>query len=99
AASTAFASALAASKAPVRRSDKHDLEVWGEDFQRFPQRRPCASLGQQQPACFTPAPEDVMRPLKPLGAESVISCDADVLDDIDARIVGMSAAQKESYFA
>jgi hypothetical protein len=85
---------------PIRRADQFGLQGWGENFDKLPQRRPCASLGSENPPCGKPStPEDIWRPITPNGPPSVMICDADLLEDQDAKIVAMPHTEREAYFA
>lgn len=82
------------------RKQKYGLEGWGEDFDQWPRRRPCANMGRDEPPCGTPStPSDVWYPITPNGTPSVMICDPDILEDRDAIILAMPTAEREAYFA
>jgi hypothetical protein len=84
---------------PIRRADKFGLSVVGEDFAKHPNRRPCASLGQETPACWRPHARDVLRPLQQAEERSLMICDPDILeDDIGEKVEAMSDAQKREWY-
>lgn len=83
----------------IRRPNKFGLEGWGEDFDKWPRRRPCANLGRDEPPCTGAYPRDIWHPIKPNGLPSVMICDPDVLEDLDVRIVAMPEDEREVYFA
>lgn len=83
---------------PIRRSDKFGLEVWGEDYAKWPKRRPCANLGKGEPPCGDGNTKDALRPIETTGPTSVMECDPDILVDIDAQVIVMSHAEREAYF-
>lgn len=85
---------------PVRRPNKYGLEGWGEDFDKWPKRRPCTNLGHNESPCGEPTtPDDVWRPIKPNGPPSVMICEPDTLDDVDDRVITMPVSEREAYFA
>lgn len=91
---------LNASSTPVRRPDKYDLEIWGEDFKQWPRRLPCSKLGEDtiEKPCGRPStPDEVYTPLGK--RTSLMICDPEALVDRDAQIVAMPEAEREAYFA
>jgi hypothetical protein len=90
---------LGSSNKPIRRPDKYGLEIWGEDFARWPQRAPCANLGgKDEPVCGRPTtPDDVLTPLQ--SRTSLMVCPPELLVDVDAKVVALPEAEREAYFA
>ncbi|MBT2335580.1 hypothetical protein J7E49_16905 [Variovorax paradoxus] len=89
---------LRASSSPIRRPDKYGLEVWGENFEKWPRHIPCASPDQEFPICGRQVtPRDVLSPLQ--SRTSLIICDADALPDADAKVMAMPEAEREAFFA
>ena len=84
---------------PVRRPDKFGLEVYGEDFNKHPKRRPCEFLGADTSTCRRPHAEDILRPIHQVGKRSLMLCDPDVLPDIQARVEAMPNAEREAWYA
>ena len=93
-----FDMTLHAANSPTRRADKFGLEVWGEDFEKWPKRRPCANTGEDEPPCGAGHTRDALRPIKLHGPPSVMECDPDTLIDIDAQVMALSSSEREAYF-
>lgn len=94
-----FNMTLHAANSPTRRPNKFGLEVWGEDYERWPKRRPCADADENDPPCGEGATEDALRPIKPNGPPSVMKCEPDILADTDAYVMALTAPAREAYFA
>ncbi len=81
----------------VRRADRYGLSVVGEDFEKRPNRRPCATLGDDTRFCHHPDVKDVFRPIEPNGAPSLMICTADGAPDHDAAYLAMPKVEQEEY--
>lgn len=81
---------------PVAKPPQYGLSIVGEDFDRFPNRKPCARLGDDERTCRLHM-DEVYRPLQPNGPPSVMICTAAVLPDPDAEFMAMSDEQQKAH--
>ena len=84
---------------PIRRPDKYGLEVYGENFDKHPKRRPCESLDADTSTCRRPHAEDILRPIQQEGERSLMLCDPDELPDVMEKVDAMSSAEQEAWYA
>jgi hypothetical protein len=81
---------------PVSRPPQFGLSIVGEDFDRFPNRKPCARLGDDERFCRLQM-NDTYKPIEPNGSTSVMACTAQALPDPDAELLAMSSEQQKEY--
>ncbi|MFM2067979.1 MAG: hypothetical protein RLZZ584_2888 [Pseudomonadota bacterium] len=83
----------------VARPSKYGLNGWGEDFVKWPRRRPCSNLREDEPPCKAAAPDDIWTPVVPNGPPSSITCTPEILVDHTDKIVTLTKAEQEAYFS
>ena len=83
----------------VRRPDKHGLEAFGEDFDRYPKRRPCETLDTDLSTCKSPHARDILRPIQQEGERSLMFSDPDILPDVRAKLATMTNTEREAWYA
>ena len=83
----------------IRRPDKYGLEVYGEDYDRYPKRRPCETPDTDRSTCRSPHAQDVLWPIHQEGERSLMLCDPDILPDARAKVDTMTTAEQEAWYA
>lgn len=82
---------------PVRRQDKYGLEIWGEDFDRYPYRAPCKYPKEKGVACGDLTTKDSYRPIKRNGPSSAIACDPIMQIDIATNIMALDESERITF--
>lgn len=79
---------------PVRRQDQYGLEIWGEDFERYPRRAPCKYPKEKGIACGDLTTKDSYHPIKPNGPASAMACDPIMHVDMATKIMELGKSER-----